>query len=139
MSTNSAGIVKRKRDRTNENFSKRLQTLLEKCDELVEYNADVYLLVRRVKLWEYTTQNCKCWPLSSKEIVSILSQVDTISANKLPRRITNPYRLSKHPPQEKEKKENDMVLIVLVVDKIDWLYNTLTTWTPSNSLLVIKC
>ena len=118
MSTNSAGIVKRKRDRTNENFSKRLQTLLEKCDELVEYNADVYLLIRRVKLWEYTTQNCKRWPLSK----------DTISANKQPRRITTPYRLSKHPrslPQEKEKKENDMVLIVLVVDKIDWLYKLL--------------
>jgi hypothetical protein len=52
MSAPSSGTT-RKRDRTNENVLKRINTLLEKCDELVEYyNADVYLLVRRGKVWE---------------------------------------------------------------------------------------
>ena len=74
MSTKSAGITKPKRDRTNENFTKRLHTLFEKCDELVEYNAEVYLLIRRGKLWEYKASNCGGWPLSSKEIVSDSSQ-----------------------------------------------------------------
>jgi hypothetical protein len=81
MSTNSTKIGKGKRDRTNENFSKRVQTLLEKCDELVEYNADVYLLTRRGKVWEYKTVNCCCWPLSSKEIVSTVSHINTIHAD----------------------------------------------------------
>lgn len=75
MSTKSARITKPKRDRTNENFSKRLQTLFERCDDMViDYNAEVYLLVRRGKLWEYEASNCRGWPLSSKEIVSYCSQ-----------------------------------------------------------------
>ncbi len=83
MSANWAKIEKRKRDRTNENFSRRVQTLLEKSDELAEYNADVYLLVRRGKIWEYTTNDCNCWPLSSKEIVSAtIAHIGIIHANR---------------------------------------------------------
>lgn len=81
MPTNDARIVKHKRDRTNENFSKRLQTVLDRCGELAQFNADVYLLVRRGKLWEYKTLKSNCWPLSSKEIVSVISSIHRDGAN----------------------------------------------------------
>lgn len=96
MPTNNPGIVKHKRDRTNENFSKRLQTVIDRCGELAQFNADVYLLVRRGKIWEYKTLKCDCWPLSSKEIVSVISLVHIDSANQSQRRITTPYRSGKH-------------------------------------------
>jgi hypothetical protein len=75
MSMKAARITKPKRDRTNENFSKRLQIVFGKCDNVVtDYNAEVYLLIQRGKLWEYVASNCRGWPLSSKEIVSYSSQ-----------------------------------------------------------------
>jgi hypothetical protein len=46
----------RKRNRDNENFSKKMKSLLGERDGLVAYLADVYVLTRRKgKIWEY---NC---------------------------------------------------------------------------------
>jgi len=43
MALNSQKVVKPKRDWTNENFAKRIETLIGKCNELREYQADVFL------------------------------------------------------------------------------------------------
>jgi len=75
MSSNVTKISKPKRDRTSENFSKRIKSLLEKSNGLIEYHADVYVLIQRKgKLWEYKSIDYKCWPLSSSAIVSILTR-----------------------------------------------------------------
>jgi hypothetical protein len=42
MAPNNQKVVKPKRDRTNENFAKRIETLISKCDELREYQTDVF-------------------------------------------------------------------------------------------------
>jgi hypothetical protein len=108
MPENYSRGTKRKRDRTNENVLKRVQTLLEKCDELVEfYNAEVYLLVRRGKVWEYTTstcENCRCWPLTPDEIVSPLSQFDVMSIYKPPQAKHYPLPIRQTPKEFASRK-----------------------------------
>ena len=75
MSSHATKVTRRKRDRMNENFSKRVKSLLEKNNGLTEYYADVYLLIRRHgKLWEYNSTDCKHWPLPPKTVVSTLIQ-----------------------------------------------------------------
>jgi hypothetical protein len=93
MPSNLTKISKPKRNRTNENFSKCIKSLLEKSNNLTQYHADVYLLIRRKsKLWEYKSLDCKCWPLSSSAIVSFATERKISSAYNLFRRITILYR-----------------------------------------------
>lgn len=76
MASNLSKISKQKRDRTNENFSKCIKSLLEKSNNLTKYHADVYVLIRREgKLWEYKSLDCGCWPLSSSVIVSLATEM----------------------------------------------------------------
>jgi hypothetical protein len=76
MPSNSTKISKPKRDRTNENFSKCIESLFGKSNKLTKYHADIYLLVRRKgDIWEYKSLDCKCWPLSSSAIVSSASEI----------------------------------------------------------------
>jgi len=42
---NTTKITRRKRDRTNENFLKRVKSLLKKSNSLTEDNANVYLRI----------------------------------------------------------------------------------------------
>jgi hypothetical protein len=70
MSGNVSKASKPKRNRENKYFAKRLKSLLEKSNGLVEYHAGVYLLdMRRGKVWEYNSVKCACWPLSAREVV----------------------------------------------------------------------
>ena len=92
MPTSSTRISKPKRDRTNENFLKCTNSLLEKSNNLTRYQADVYLLIRRRgKLWEYKSLHCDCWPLPSRAIVNTTA-TESNSAYSLLRKIITLYR-----------------------------------------------
>jgi len=105
MSSQSTKVTRRKRDRINENFSKRVKSLLEKSNGLTEYNADVYLLIRRHgKLWEYNSIDCKCWPLSRNAIVSTLTQYNMQLILIIHKEVYYPVPIRKSQKDYKNKK-----------------------------------
>ena len=69
MSAVASGKPK-KRDRSNENFKKRWNTLVKSgCGVHEDYRADVYILLRRNgRIFEFKSTD-KAWPLSAEEIV----------------------------------------------------------------------
>jgi len=70
MAANNGRVAKRKRDRTNENFAKRIETLFVKCDELREYHADIFLFARRKgKSYMYNSSSGR-WVPSEEDMVS---------------------------------------------------------------------
>jgi hypothetical protein len=62
----------KKRDRSSENFKKRLRTLLKTGFEVHrDYHADVYILLRRKnQTYEFTSPS-KAWPLSPEAVVRL--------------------------------------------------------------------
>jgi hypothetical protein len=70
MTRNNQKAIKSKRDRTTENFGKRIATMIGKCDDLRQYQADVFLFVRRNGK-SYTYNSCSGrWVPTEEEIVS---------------------------------------------------------------------
>jgi len=70
MAPNNQKVVKPKRDRTNENFAKRIETLIGKCDELREYQADVFLFAcRKGKSYTYNSRSGR-WVPTEEDMVS---------------------------------------------------------------------
>jgi hypothetical protein len=70
MAVNSQRVAKRKRDRTNENFAKRIETLIGKCNELTEYQADVFLFAcRKGKSYTYNSRTGR-WVPTEEDMVS---------------------------------------------------------------------
>lgn len=107
MSSQSTKVTRRKRDRINENFSKRVKSLLEKSNGLTEYNTDVYLLIRRHgKLCEYNSIDCKCWPLSRNAIVSTLTQYNMQLILIIHKEVYYPVPIRKSQKDYKNKKGN---------------------------------
>ena len=59
---------KRKRDRTKENLTKNVKTLMKNSNKLRKYEADAYLLISwRGQFWEYNSFVCRP---SKDELVS---------------------------------------------------------------------
>jgi hypothetical protein len=72
MALNNQKVAKLKRDRTNENFAKRIETLISKCNELREYQADVFLFAcRRGKSYTYNSRSGR-WVPTEEDMVSNL-------------------------------------------------------------------
>jgi hypothetical protein len=56
MQKKAASISKPKRDRTKENLTKNIKTLMKNSNKLRKYGADAYLLVHwEGQYWEYTS------------------------------------------------------------------------------------
>ena len=70
MALNNQKVAKLKRDRTNETFAKRIETLISKCNELREYQADVFLFAyRRGKSYTYSSRSGR-WVPTEEDMVS---------------------------------------------------------------------
>ena len=70
MALNNQKVAKLKRDRSNENFVKQIETLINKCNELREYQADVFLFAcRKGKSYTYNLYSGR-WVLTEEDMVS---------------------------------------------------------------------
>jgi hypothetical protein len=69
MQEKAVSISKPKRDRTKENLTKNIKTLMKNSNKLRKYGADTYLLVHwKGQYWEYTS--FVSWPLTMDKLVS---------------------------------------------------------------------
>ena len=71
MEQKAISISTRKRDRTKENLTKNIRTLMKNSDKLQKYGANAYLVIHwKGQYWEYTSFAYPSQPPSRDELVS---------------------------------------------------------------------